>query len=37
MRRQTGKRKPKLIWEKTVKGDLKRWNIPKILALNRTA
>jgi hypothetical protein len=27
----------KLTWEDVVKGDLKRWNIPENLALNRSA
>jgi hypothetical protein len=31
-----GRGKLKLTWEETVKGDLKGWNIPKDLALNRS-
>jgi len=29
--------RPKLTWEEAIKGDLKRWNIPKDLSLNRSA
>jgi hypothetical protein len=32
-----GRGRPKLIWEEIVKGDMKGWNIPKYLALNRSA
>jgi hypothetical protein len=28
---------PRLAWEETIKKDLKEWNIPKELALNRSA
>ncbi|RCV26339.1 hypothetical protein SETIT_5G237700v2 [Setaria italica] len=30
------KGRPKLIWEEAIKGDLKGWNIPKDLALDRS-
>ena len=29
--------RPKLTWIETIKGDLKGWNIPKDLALDRSA
>jgi hypothetical protein len=29
--------RPKLTWEEAIKGDLKEWDIPKDLALNRSA
>ena len=32
-----GRGRPKLTWEEAIKGDLKGWNIPKDLALNRSA
>jgi hypothetical protein len=31
------KRRLKLTWKKIVKGDLKGWNIPKVLAVNMSA
>ena len=31
-----GKGRPKLTWVKAIKGDLKEWNIPKNLALDRS-
>jgi hypothetical protein len=34
--RKRGRERPKLTWEETVKGDLKGWNMPKDLALNRS-
>ena len=32
-----GRGRPKLTWVETIKGDLKGWNIPKDLALDRSA
>ena len=32
-----GRGRPKLTWVEAIKGDLKEWNIPKDLALNRSA
>jgi hypothetical protein len=32
-----GRGRPKLIWKEAIKGDLKGWNIPKDLALDRSA
>jgi hypothetical protein len=32
-----GRGRPKLTWVEAIKGDLKRWNIPKDLALDRSA
>ena len=31
-----GRGRPKLIWVEAIKGDLKGWNIPKDLALDRS-
>ena len=33
----TSRERPKLTWIEAIKGDLKRWNIPKELALDRSA
>ena len=32
-----GRERPKLTWVEAIKGDLKGWNIPKDLALDRSA
>ena len=32
-----GRGRPKLTWVEAIKGDLKEWNIPKDLALDRSA
>ena len=32
-----GRGRPKLTWVEAIKGDLKGWNIPKDLALDRSA
>src|SRR5215210_6229545 len=32
-----GRGRPKLTWAEAVKGDLRDWNVPKVLALDRTA
>jgi hypothetical protein len=32
-----GRGRPRLTWEETIKKDLKEWNIPKELVLDRTA
>jgi hypothetical protein len=32
-----GRGRPKLIWKEAIKGDLKGWNIPKDLTLDRSA
>ena len=32
-----GRGKPKLTWEEAIKGDLKGWNIPKDLVLDKSA
>ena len=32
-----GRGRPKLIWDESVKGDLKDWNISKDIALDRSA
>ena len=32
-----GRGRTKLTWVEAIKGDLKRWNIPKDLALDRSA
>jgi hypothetical protein len=32
-----GRGRPRLTWEETIKRDLKEWNIPKELALHRSA
>jgi hypothetical protein len=32
-----GRDRPKLTWDESIKRDLKEWNIPKELALDRSA
>jgi hypothetical protein len=34
---ERGRGRPRLTWEEAIKGDLKGWNIPKDLSLDRSA